>query len=242
MHREVEGGIVVRNLLLSVHRRGVGPVVEPPFHLIEVAVKNLADREARLCRLVVVDQVLGMEATRHIITEAGIAQSVGGVKKEALVCLYCFLDIGTAMVEVACPVKRLTGLPVYGSTGLLTVCRQRQVTVSQCIEIVEISLGRSAIIIIEDIGRRKMISLALVGLRGEREHIGLVDRGAVIDDHIFYNAGTLLLVCRNHRLQLVLRAEARVVIEIIVRHIAHGTAALVRHAATLRNPYKVEIL
>ena len=113
MHWEVEGGIVVGDFLLPVHRRGVGPVVEPPFHLIEIAVEDLTYREAWLCRLVVVYKVCRKESSCHIITEAGIAQSVRAIKEELLIGLYRFLDVGTAMVQVACTIKRLTGLPVY---------------------------------------------------------------------------------------------------------------------------------
>ena len=112
----------------------------------------------------------------------------------------------------------------------VVVCAERDAL------LVGFGLGCAIVIVGYDVGREHLIGLSVPCFSREGKPTCCV---AVINDNIGDGENVLLLERADHCLQFICRTERRVLVEIIIRVVAHRRA--VEAFSALRNPHQVEI-
>ena len=182
---------------------------------IGVAVPVFAHGELYSRRLVVVCHVGCREALHHIISEARVSEVILEVPD---ISLDDVLHVLALVVEVA------HASPVL---ALVVVGTERNALPGSLLG------SLAAVVVGRDVSRQQLVGHPLVGLGREGEP----SRGVVmVYHHVGHGTYSCSLERRYEVAQLALRAEARVLVEVIVWRVAHGLVSL-QTLAALRNPY-----
>ena len=191
----------------------------PALHGRSVAVPVFAHGVFHTGRRIVVGHVASGKAFYHVVAESRVAEVL---EEELFVGFHDGLHVCTLVVKVAhaAPVVALVVVLAQGHSFLAGFRGCGAPVVVGC-----------------DVGGLQLVGDALVGLLGEAEPaLGVV----VIDDHVGDGAQPLLLEGGYHGAQLLLGAEAGVLIEVVVGCVTHNIIGLKAFAA-LRYPDKTEV-
>ena len=181
-------------------------------------VPALADRILYACIVVIVGNMRAVETLHHIIAEARISEVVLQILD---VCLHDVLHVLALVVEVAHAAPSLAFIVVAAQRHAVLCC---------------LCGGGTVIVVGNNIGSLELIGHSFICLcRESPPAIGVV----MVHHNIGNGADTLRLESLNHRAQLCLGAETAVLVEEIIRGIAHGVPTL-KALSALRNPDEVE--